>query len=441
MIESFVVFFMIISAGAVIGFSAGMLPSLTGATIMISLYAWLQQFDLIYLVCFYASMILATQFGGSVSTLLFGIVGEPTSMPVYHERTFLIANGSMAPALLHTAVSSAVASILALAGLWAIIPAMLSMTWVFRTETLMIFMSMIFVLMLSWRNNTWWMNLILIMAGSLMGAVGFDPVTREEFLTFGNPYLWGGIPTVSVILGLFAVPALWDMYRSRSHDQMLPAAIDRGRVPIGSSSWAVLRGHAVGFMSGLIPWAGFYISSTLAYFIENKVNKHATVVHSLRRISAAEAANNSCQISVLLPLLVFGIPITPSEVILFDIISQKSWSVTESASSIMMPLAVSILTVTAICYLLAWKFAVPLGQGFRRYSHLAVWVVAAVILASVIHVGSTVDQSHYYLTVFVVCSVFAVAARRYCDLMPMLMAFMLWNPTAEAIQRLQSLYF
>jgi TctA family transporter len=441
MTESVVIFAIIVIAASMIGFAAGMLPSLTGSTIMISLYPWLQQFDLIYLFCFYASMILATQFGGSVSTLLFGIVGEPTSMPVYHERNLLITEGALAPALLHTAISSAVASILALICVWTIVPIMLSMTWMFRTEIVMIFLLMIFLLMLSWRGNVWWINLGLITAGSFLGAIGFDPVTREEFFTFDNAYLWGGLPTVSVILGLFAVPALLDMYRSRAHNNINTAIIHPTHSPVSRSSWSMLRGHAVGFVSGLIPWAGFYISSTLAYFLENKINSHNTVTHSLRRISAAEAANNSCQISVLIPLLVFGIPITPSEVILFDIISQKSWSITESTGSIMAPLAISLLIVIAICYIMSWKMAVPLGQAFLRYRHYAVWIVAAVILASVVHVGSTVSQSTYYLAVFAVCSLFAVVVRRYCDLMPMLMAFMLWSPTAEAIQRLQSLYF
>lgn len=67
--------------------------------------------------------------------------------------------------------------------------------------------------------------------GLAVGMIGVDPQSGSLRWTFGQLYLWDGIPLVPVTLGIFAIPEIVDlvikaraspMCRSRSSKELSP---------------------------------------------------------------------------------------------------------------------------------------------------------------------------------------------------------------------------
>jgi putative tricarboxylic transport membrane protein len=169
-------------------------------------------------------------------------------------------------------------------------------------------------------------------AGVVAGHVGYDQLHNVRFLTFGIPELDGGLSLFPIFCGLIIIPTLW---QQKSTDSALRNIsidsvnfLDRLRLLIDWTHWSsVIRGGVIGFAVGLIPGGSYLISSNIAGAVEGKI---VGSDQSIKQLIAAESANNSGSISVLIPLLLLAIPIVFSEAVILGIAESKGFSYTTS---------------------------------------------------------------------------------------------------------------
>jgi len=132
-------------------------------------------------------------------------------------------------------------------------------------------------------------------------------------------------------------------------------------------------------------------SSHYAYTVEKLISKNYKKGHMPALISS-EGANNSGAVTMLLPLLMFGVPITLSEAIIFGILDAKSWS-----STAQVPLRLFLdywyimVAANIVSLILAIKFAPYLVKIFPKNKNTLSAVVFAILLVIVYLAG---DLNH-----------------------------------------------
>jgi TctA family transporter len=175
------------------------------------------------------------------------------------------------------------------------------------------------------------LSLIFLCLGIVASLVGWDDFFETRILTFGISQLDGGLPMVPLFSGLLLVPialkSILQRHESKPHISILSLRERLLFLKRYLYNPSVLRGTMIGFFSGFVPGSGYTASSNLADSIEKRYCVDKTDDdQKLSRLVSAEAANNAGSISVLVPLLMFGLPIVFSEAIFMGVAEVKGFS-------------------------------------------------------------------------------------------------------------------
>jgi TctA family transporter len=197
----------------------------------------------------------------------------------------------------------------------------------------------------------------------------------------------------------------------------------------------MLRGGLIGAVGGLVPGLTTVASSHYAYTVEKLISKNYNKGHMPALISS-EGANNSGAITMLLPLLMFGVPITLSEAIIFGILDSKSWSFTAA-----MPLQLFLnhwyimIAANIVSLILAIKFAPHLVKIFPKNKNTLSAVVFAILLVIVYLAG---DWNHgsgiFNVVTFLIACAVAMATPRV-NYLPFIFWLVIGNVMIETFYR------
>lgn len=425
--------------GIVFGFIAGILPGIGLSITMIISFPLLIKFSVLQCLIFYACLASAAQFGGSVTAMTTGLPGENNSYPLLSIRKNLIESKQQIQALYMCAFSHTFGAILIFIFSWFVIGLLATNTAYLKVYVLVTLSFIGILLTAAVSKNKWYVSLAMIVTAWALSKIGVNQRTGDEFMTFGNLYLSGGLPVIAVITGIYAIPKIIEGLGSKlTIDVALQAKLKLSEMfsLIRTNFFSGLRGSLIGFFSGLIPYIGVDISAYIAFNVEKLLNKH----NYLRQVTAAESATNGAAISTLLPLLIFGIAITASESILLEAVNSSSqiinWTIIEPWFHY---IAFWLILTNLICFFLSWNFALQIMQGITKLGKYAPVFFAGVCVAVVYYVGSQYALAGYYVFVLFAFTVIGFVFRRY-DFLPFILIFLLQDQLEPAIIRLYNIY-
>ncbi|MEE3227677.1 MAG: tripartite tricarboxylate transporter permease, partial [Chloroflexota bacterium] len=302
----------------------------------------------------------ATQFSGSVSAIIYGVPGEQSSIPAVTEGHKLFRLGQGDLAISGSAIGSFFGSFLTVLFVYALFPYVENVMYLFNSLSQLIILLMVGIFLVLSGNII--KNILMCAFAYLLGSIGTHSYHHEgTFLTFGNADLTTGIPMFPVVLALFIIPQLYQAYKIRN----TKTEADQSKFKVSLhfknfiSHWkSSVRGTVLGFFAGLCPGLSTTLSSTLSYTVEKKLEKDYKP-GSMKCLIASETANNSGSFSMLIPLLILGIPIVPSEALLYDINASKGFVFGASTFDIQIFYIVVFVLMIANCVslLLCWPFA------------------------------------------------------------------------------------
>lgn len=415
-----------------IGILIGFIPALGATMAMLLLYPLLGKLDAHLIIIFYAVIISCKEFSGSVSAICFNLLGEITSAPVMQERKYIHKEHLHLNALRNTAYASVFGVFFGLCILIFSLIYAIHYPILLRTNVVgsILIISTCFLI---FYDKKYYINFFLIICGWTLGQIGYDQL-YGNFLTFNNLYLAGGIPSMSLLLGIYVIPKLFQMWQQTSIKKLVYGKNLKYNIHYPS----IVRGGLVGAIIGLIPFIGNYIVSTVAHNFENFFYRKKNSDHSLKRISAAESANNSAQIVVLIPLLVLGLAIQPSEVITLQLLETKGWMVAKTSnfdflliflfSMILMSVYAAVLCYSAVKYTLHF---------FSKYIALILLLIIFGGIINIIYMGYVSEQTLYFVIVLFVSTFFGmVLQHKNIDTMPLVIIFLLQNLYFDTISRI-----
>jgi putative tricarboxylic transport membrane protein len=271
-----------------------------------------------------------------------------------------------------------------------------------------------------------WHTIILFIIGGVLAKIGFNNVTYSTWGTFGIDYLTLGIPFSAVMIGLYIVP---ELLKFRGVEFSFRKSIKK----FGYSSSTLPAtgiGSFVGFWCGLIPGAtnvlGSYLSANL-------------VKTDIKKIAAAESANNSGALSSLLPLIILGIPIVGSEVLIYYLIVSKGFTFGLDTIGYFTNILYYIPIILIACLILSWGYFNILGGLTSLYEkHKNIFTIGIVIFISVMSTY-IYPVKEWLLLSLIVLSIFGFFLRKF-DTFPILYGYFLTDLFWDNLMRVIVIY-
>lgn len=313
--------FLLMLAGVTVGIIAGVLPGL-GAPLAIAIalpftfyLGATESFSL--LLGIYAG----ATYGGSVSAIVLGIPGTASAAATVLDGHPLFRKGRGNEALILSLVGSVIGGLFSTICLTLLAPVLASFALRFGPpEYFAIGVFGVSVVGLI-SGESLLKGLLMGAAGIFLTTFGIDPVNGNVRFIFGSSNLYGGLPLIPLLVGLFALPEMLEKSESIVKREV-PDVLGRLRLPSFGSLWkhrfGFLRSSIIGTIIGIVPAEGGAIGSFVSYGEARRSSKRPEQFGqgAPEGVVAAETANNATVGGALVPTLTLGIPGSPAAAIL-----------------------------------------------------------------------------------------------------------------------------
>lgn len=411
-------------AGLILGVLTGLMPGVGPSMIILAAWPLLTESSLLGLFSFYIVLLTTAQYFGSVSAILFGVMGEITSAPAIRYGHTMANSGRGLLALNCTAYASFIASIVALLLSIAILYFM-DVLQSFLTGNLRILIISLLFVMLIITNRQPIFTLCMIVLGLALGIAGYNGILAQHIIVPYYSVLDSGIPFVPLMVSLLVVPILIGEIRQ---GRLQCAEFNLGPWRKSSANlipdWSVIRGSVLGFGAGLIPGVSYTISSNLAAAVERRLRSGSR----MRPLMAAESANNAAAISAILPMLVFALPIVPSEVLVLTL-AEMSGYVSVMAKDFLAnwwwAVTLSMLALNLVLFVGAthsYRYLYGIVSQYRHYVYMMMLIVVTLIA---FFQGGKYDDSTVVLLTMLLGTMIGLAVKNFESKSAAMIAFLL----------------
>ena len=418
--------------GVGLGLISGLIPGVGNFVLMLLVWPFLSVFGIVELLIMYASMAAISQYIGSIPAIVYGIPGESSSYPAVAESRNLTSISQVSQAISGSAFGSVVGSLTVVGLCYAFVEYTDLIKYFYSTKILVGLLLLVTLVMIFTVNNRWWVNFVLILSGIGLGMIGYNSYLNINFATFGNMHLYAGLPMPVVLICLFAIPQMlhhWDTEITKSINK----TYELGRLYI-LNPVALLGSTVIGFFGGLIPGLTTVFSSTAAYNASMLFTKDP-----VKRIVVSETANNAGAFSMLLPLLIFGVPLIGSEAILLFLMEQKGFNLVQFKFSDFLPeLALGLVVVNAVGFMMAWPLSKMVPSFYRFDIKIIISLLIIALFFVTLYTGYINYSMAYYFVCFVILAPIGVLLRNV-DTLPLVFAFIIHNKLVDGLFRLYQL--
>lgn len=318
--------FLAILAGTVISITIGIIPGISAVIGMVLFLPFVFGMDPKISLPFLATFGAVAVTGGSITAVLLGVPGVPSSAATLLDGFPMTQRGEGARGVGAALTASMVGGAGAVIYAFLMIPVLIPLVLHFRSPEMffLIIMGLCFLAVLTKESKI--KGLISAGVGMLIAMIGFQEKTAMSRFTFGNLYLYDGISVIVMVLAFFALPVLANLVISgkpisslkipssrATYRQLLKGALDVFR-----HWWLFLRCTIIGYIVGVIPGIGGETAIWVSYGYAKQVSKnpHEFGTGRVEGVIAPESANNSKDAGAMLTTLVFGVPGSVSMVIM-----------------------------------------------------------------------------------------------------------------------------
>jgi len=301
-------------AGVLIGVIAGALPGISFVNAMAIALPFTYMMSPLVAMMFLGGIYVGGVFGGSISSLLLNIPGDPDSVPSCWDGYPISRRDGPHRALSIAITASAVGGLFSAFLLAFASPPFARFALTFDQPEFFAATLLGLVSVLAISKGQLLMSLMSLFLGIAIGAIGSDPLYGVARLTFGFELLSNGIEFTVVMIGLFALGEVLDYASQRVRPDFGVRQKARMGILKLRDLWALRgsigRGTGIGSVIGVVPGAGAAVGALVAYGIERQVNRRreefGTGVED--GLAAPEASKNATTGTALIPLLTLGIP-------------------------------------------------------------------------------------------------------------------------------------
>ena len=329
--------------GVVIGLFVGAMPglgSVNGVAILLPFTFVIQDWtgSATAPMIFLAAIYYGAMYGGAISSITLGIPGASTAVATTFDGRPMALQGNADRALVTAAVASFIGGTVANIFFTGFAPALSSVALDFGNPEIFALMLLAFATFIGLGGDDIPKTIFSICFGLVMATVGFDIISGEPRLQFGDPLdlfestagwidttgFSHGIRFLVLAIGVYGIgEMIWTINTTRYKVTMTETTVNFGRVMKGivgmKEAWkGTTIGSLLGFFVGILPAAGATPGSLMSYGVAKMTSRKPESYGQGNPdgVAAPEAANNSASTGAMLPMMTLGIPGSPTTAVL-----------------------------------------------------------------------------------------------------------------------------
>ena len=305
---------LLMAGGVMLGILVGVLPGLgapNGVSLLLPLTFTMDPVSAIILL---TSMYWGALFGGSTTSILFNIPGEPSSVATTFDGYPMAQQGQATHALTLAFMSAGTGA------MFGVVVITLLSGWV--TEFALKFSSpeyfavflLTFASFIGMGSGSAFKAIVSMMLGFAFATVGMDGISGNMRLTFGFPELVKGISFLVAVIGLFGIGELLQTMEEGLRFDGIHARVRIRDVLKAIASmpghWlTLLRSAVIGAWMGITP-GGPTAASFMSYGLAKRFSKRKEHFGNGEPagVVAPETADHSAGTCAILPMLALGVP-------------------------------------------------------------------------------------------------------------------------------------
>jgi putative tricarboxylic transport membrane protein len=307
--------------GVLIGTLVGVLPGLGPSAAIALLLPATFKVTPVSAIIMLAGIYYGAMYGGSTTSILVNIPGEPASVVTCLDGYQMALKGRAGPALGIAAFGSFIAGTFAVIALTFVGPFLADLALAFGPPEYFSLMIVGITVLTYLSSGSMIKSLMMAGVGLILSGVGMDTISGKYRFTYNIGVLLDGVGVVPVAMGLFGISEVLLNLETEIKRDILTTRV-KNLFPTlrdwADSIGAIIRGTILGFFLGIIPGGGAVVASFASYAIEKKVSRHPEEFGrgAIQGVAGPESANNSAAGGSFIPLLTLGIPANPVMAIL-----------------------------------------------------------------------------------------------------------------------------
>jgi TctA family transporter len=306
--------FSLMCIGIAVGFVVGILPGLGGPTAMALMLPFIFKMSATEAFAFLLGMTAVTATTGDITSILFGVPGEPTTASTIVDGHAMARNGEAGRALGAVLMSSLVGAVFGAIALAIAIPVIRPIVLTFGSPEffMLSLLGITFVASLSGEDQL--KGIISGGIGLMLATIGLDPISGIQRYTFGQLFLWDGIGLVPITIGFYAIPETIELAvlgtSIATQEVGKLGGVMQGVKDTFRHWWLVIRCSALGTFIAIIPGMGAATTQWLSYAhaVQSSPNKERFGKGAVEGVLGPGAANNSTLGGSLITTIAFGVP-------------------------------------------------------------------------------------------------------------------------------------
>jgi len=319
--------------GMALGSILGALPGLTGSLGIALMLPFTYHMTALRALTFLLSIYTGGLFGGAITAITINTPGSPANLMTQLDGWPLTKKGESGKALGIALFSSTIGGLIGCLFLVMATKPMANISLKFGNGEM--FMVMVFgISCVGSLAKSPTKSIFAGCFGILLSTIGASVVGKARG-TYGSMWLYEGLPTIPVLIGLLAIPevvklvipsdAITTVDRSAlGFKSILSGFKENFKHPIQTILCSVL-----GVSVGVVPAAGASVAGVLSYNISRTLMKNGDKfgTGAYEGIVASETANNASEGGALATMFVLGIPGSSSTAMLIGALALQGWSV------------------------------------------------------------------------------------------------------------------
>jgi len=299
--------------GVLIGTLTGVLPGVGPAAALSLLLPVTFHVPPVSAIILLAGITYGAMYGGSTTSILVNIPGEPASVVTCLDGYQMARNGRAGAALGISAFGSFISGTITVFFLIFLASTLASFALRFGPPEYFTLMVLGLSIMVYLARGSIINALIMVCFGLILGCIGLDQITGVPRFIYKSITLMDGIGLVQVVIGLFGVSEVLLNVETTFKREIFDTKV-KGLLPTREewkrSVWPIGRGTVIGFFLGIIPGMSVVIPTFVSYVVEKKLSKHPEKFGTgmIEGVAGPETANNAASTGTLVPMLSLGIP-------------------------------------------------------------------------------------------------------------------------------------
>jgi len=301
-------------AGVLFGILVGVLPGLgapNGVTLLIPLTFSMEPVSAIILL---ASMYWGALFGGSTTSILFNIPGEPSSVATTFDGHPMARQGRATEALSYAFLSAGFGALFGVIMITLLSGPAARFAHKFSSPEYFAVYFLAFCCFVGLGGASPFKTIVSAGMGFALAAVGMDTISGSLRLTYGVPDLIKGVSFLVAVIGLFGIGELIATMEEKLEFRGVAARVSPRDVLKTIAAlpryWVtLLRSALVGCWMGITP-GGPTAASFMSYGLARRFSRRGANFGKgePEGVIAPETADHSAGTSAMLPMLALGIP-------------------------------------------------------------------------------------------------------------------------------------